>query len=139
MASLPLDAASDPRRPGSTFTILAIDAMSDSKMYIPPQGLYFRLFGYASQRVLFSRTHAELQVFHHPVREEYNDQFFTLVPGTGVRKGLYLMKRKHTNKVLFSRTHSDPHVGHINGNVDYNDKYVMLSLFVSQGLSFRKA
>jgi len=107
--------------------------MSDSKMYIPPHGLYFRLFGYASQRILFSRTHAEPQVFHHPIGEEYNDQFFTLVPSTGARKGLYLMKSKHANKVLFSCTHSDPHVGHINGNGDYNDKYVVLSLFVLQG------
>ena len=119
------------------FTILAIDAMSDSKMYIPPQGIYFRLLGYTSQRVLFSRTHAEPQVFHYPVGDEYNDQFFTLVPGTGARKGLYLIKSKHTNKVLFSRTHSDPHVGHIDGNGDFNDKYVILSLFVLQGLSFR--
>jgi len=103
------------------------------KLYIPPQGLYFRLLGYDSQRVLFSRTHAEPQVFHHPVAYEYNDQYFTLVPGTGVRKGLYLIKSKQTDKVLFSRTHAVPNVWHVDGNGDYDDKSVMPSLFVLRG------
>jgi len=110
--------------------------MSDFEMYIPPQGLYFRLFGYASQHVLFSRTYAKPRVFHHPVREEFNDQFFTLVPGTGAREGLYLIKSKQTNKVLFSRRYRNPHVGHKGGNGKHNYKSVMLSLFVLRGLSF---
>ncbi|KAI0315459.1 hemolytic lectin [Amylostereum chailletii] len=97
-----------------------------SEIYIPPNGLYFRLLGYASQRVLFSRSHAEPQVWHHPVDSEYEDQYFTLIHGTGSRKGLYAIKSKRTGKVLFSRTLQDPNVWHVDGDGKYNDNWFEL-------------
>ncbi|OBZ73067.1 hypothetical protein A0H81_07245 [Grifola frondosa] len=99
-----------------------------SAIYIPPNGLYFRLLGYASQRVLFSRTHADPQVWHHPVDDEneIGDQYFTLIHGTGSRQGLYAIKGKATGKVLFSRPTPDPRVGHIDGDGTHNDNWFKL-------------
>lgn len=91
-------------------------------IYVPPKDLRVRLLGYVSQYVLVSRTHREPQVWHHPYNDQYDDQFFTFVSGTGDRKGLYLIKSVRTHKVLFSRTHADPHVWHIDGDGAYNDK-----------------
>lgn len=96
--------------------------MSQQDLYIPPEGIYFRLLGYVSQRVIYSRTHAEPQVGLHPFEESYDDQFFTLIHGTGERKGTYAIKSKVTGNVLFSRTHAPPNVGHTPGNGQYNDK-----------------
>ena len=72
-------------------------------------------------------------MFHHPVGDEYKDQYFTLVPDTSVGKGLYFFKSKQADKVLFSRTHSVPNVRHIDGNGADDDKSVMPSLFVLRG------
>ncbi|KAI0038962.1 hypothetical protein FA95DRAFT_1528853, partial [Auriscalpium vulgare] len=96
-----------------------------SDLYIPPNGLYFRLVGYASLHVLFSRTHAQPEVGHTPVTGEYPDQFFTLVPGTGERTGLYLIQSKTTN-VLFSRTTGDPKVWHVDGEGNWDDNWFKL-------------
>ncbi|KAI0046192.1 hemolytic lectin LSLb [Auriscalpium vulgare] len=94
-----------------------------SDLYIPPNGLYFRLVGYASLRVLFSRTTEQPEVWHQLVSEVLPEQFFTLVPGTGARSGLYLIKSKNTNKVLFSRTTSNPKFGHVEGEGDRDDTW----------------
>ena len=92
-----------------------------STFYIPPNGLAFRLLGYQSQFVLFSRN-KEPEFFHHPVSDDYSDQYFTLVHGTGKREGLFLVKSVATGKVMFSRTHAEPHVWHIAGDGQYDDK-----------------
>ncbi|KAK0452578.1 hemolytic lectin LSLb [Armillaria borealis] len=96
-------------------------------MYIPPQGIYFRLVGYHSQHVLFSRDHADPEFWHckGPVWE---DQFFTLIHGTGSRLGLYAIKSKRIGKVLFSRTSEEPFVGHrdVHGNGTYSDNWFNL-------------
>ncbi|PBK68291.1 hypothetical protein ARMSODRAFT_213790 [Armillaria solidipes] len=48
-------------------------------MYISPEGIYFRLVGYAlSWHVLYSRCSPEPQVSHHE-GPKYEDQLFTLV------------------------------------------------------------
>jgi hypothetical protein len=91
--------------------------------FIPPEGLRFRLFGYASQCRIFSRTHQEPQVGHLPVcNGEFPDQWFTLIHGTGERSGLYAIKSEHTGKVLFSRRHVEPYVGHADGGGKFDDK-----------------
>lgn len=92
------------------------------EFYIPPQGIYFRLLGYSSQNVLFSRTHMEPQVGQIASQDQYNDQYFTLVHGTGDHKGTYAIKSKATGNVLFSRSKQQPNVGHIAGDGRFNDK-----------------
>lgn len=99
-----------------------------SNFYIPPEGVYFRLLGYASQRVLFSRTHLEPQVSHIGVESVHDDQWFSLVHGTGAHEGLFLVRGKKTGKILFSRTHSKPYVWHIDGNGKHEDKSVFCLL-----------
>lgn len=102
--------------------VVVIFTMSQQELYIPPNGIYFRLLGYNSQQVIYSRTHREPEVGQHPVEEQYDDQFFTLIHGTGDRKGTYAIKSKVTGNVLFSRSHMEPNVGHVAGNGQYNDK-----------------
>ncbi|KZS99944.1 hemolytic lectin LSLb [Laetiporus sulphureus 93-53] len=93
-------------------------------IYIPPEGLYFRLLGYASKHVLFSRTNA-LPEFGHSAEIDDDDasQYFSLIHGTGKNAGLYAIKGKMTGNVLFSRTHMDPRVGHIGGDGKYGDNW----------------
>ena len=95
-----------------------------SNFYIPPEGLYFRLLGYVSQRVLFSRTTLDPQVSHIPFDQIYDDQWFSLIYGTGKYDGMFAVKGKKTGKVLYSRTHSTPYVWHVDGNGAYEDKSV---------------
>lgn len=100
--------------------------MSNQDLYIPPQGIYFRLLGYVSENVIFSRTAQEPQVGQIPVQSVHSDQWFTLIHGTGNRKGTYAIKGKVSGNVLFSRVKASPYVGHIGGNGQYDDKYVVL-------------
>ncbi|KDR66599.1 hypothetical protein GALMADRAFT_232450 [Galerina marginata CBS 339.88] len=100
----------------------------DQDFYIPPEGLFFRLLGYYSSRVLVSRTHAQPEVFHHPRTETFEDQFFQLIHGTGKHAGYFAIKGKLTNKVLFSRNSSNPHVGHVDGNGAYDDNWFKLEI-----------
>jgi hypothetical protein len=94
--------------------------------YIPPNGFYFRLGNYNSKYWMFSRIHAEPQVFHTPENTiPYDDQYFTLIHGTGNRQGLYCFRGFATKKVLFSRLRTEPYVWHVDGNGNYNDKYVV--------------
>jgi hypothetical protein len=85
--------------------------------YIPPPGVFFRLRGYSSGYVLFSRTHAEPQVFHHPQDSLYDDQFFQLIPGTGEYAGYYNIKGKATDMVLFSLPSGPIRVGHMDADI----------------------
>ncbi|KAK0216771.1 hypothetical protein EDD85DRAFT_916676 [Armillaria nabsnona] len=78
----------------------------------PIPGIYFKLRGHTSQNVLFSRFHVQPQVWHHGEPSEFDDQFFTLIRGTGSQEGLYAFKGKVTGYVLFSRTIPDPLFGH---------------------------
>jgi hypothetical protein len=101
-------------------------AQPSAELYIPPEGLAFRLLGYLSQHVLYSRTHRKPEFGHHPVTDDYPDHYFTLVKGTGARQGLYAIKSKHTGYVLYSRTHRDPRVGHDSENGRYDDNWFKL-------------
>ncbi|KAK0459932.1 hemolytic lectin LSLb [Armillaria novae-zelandiae] len=94
-------------------------------MYIPPQGIYFRLVAHDSQHVLFSRNDAYVEFGHDkgPVGPHH---FFTLIHGTGTRAGLYAIKGKETGNVLFSRISKEPFVGHVHGDGTYNDNWFTL-------------
>ena len=90
--------------------------------YVPPPGLRFRLVGYVSQCVIVSRTHQEPHVSHSGVSyEEFPDQWFTLLHGSGNRAGRYAIKSHVTGFVLFSRN-PVPKVGHTDGDGRYDDK-----------------
>lgn len=90
-------------------------------MYIPPNGLYFRLLGYVSQEVIFARN-SDPKVGCVSYTSEHTDQYFTLIHGTGEHSGKYAIKSKATGYVLFSRRGSQPHVGLVPGDGSYNDK-----------------
>ena len=93
-----------------------------STLYIPPQGLRFRLIGYASQCAIFSRTTQEPYVGHYSVSYgEYPSQWFTLLHDCEGHPGRYAIKSQVTGKVLFSRRQS-PQVGHVDGDGEYGDK-----------------
>lgn len=50
------------------------------------------------------------------------DHWFTLIHGSGEKKGLYAIKSVVTSKVLFSRRGQEPRVGHVDGDGLHNDK-----------------
>ncbi|KAA8894423.1 hemolytic lectin [Sphaerosporella brunnea] len=91
-------------------------------MYIPPKEISFRLRGYSSGYVLYSRKQNEPTFFHYggPV---YDDQWWQLIPGTGKHAGYYLIKSKFTGNVIWSRNSPDPRIGHIGGNGQYEDNW----------------
>lgn len=97
-----------------------------TEFYIPPKEISFRLLGYLSEYVLFSRTASKPEVSHTPNGTNYADQLFQLVPGTGDHAGHYIVKSKYTDKVLFSRTAKEPHVSHTDGNGTYADNWFRL-------------
>ncbi|KAK0209833.1 hypothetical protein IW262DRAFT_1281142 [Armillaria fumosa] len=82
-------------------------------MYIPPEGLYFRLTGVESQHVLYSRLGRSPEVWHYKGDSKSEDQLFTLIHGKGEQQGLYAIKGKKSGKVLYSRVSPDPQVGHV--------------------------
>ena len=93
-----------------------------SNFYIPPEGLRFRIAGYASQRAIFSRTHREPAVWHHPLSDgEYPDQWFTLLHGRGNRAERYAIRGQLSGRVLVSRGRV-PRVDHITGDGQWDDK-----------------
>ncbi|PPQ78878.1 hypothetical protein CVT25_002421 [Psilocybe cyanescens] len=99
-----------------------------SNFYVPPQGLFFRLLGYASNHVLVSRTHQDPEVTQHNVGDVHPDQFFQLLHGTGNHAGLYAIKGRVSGKVLWSRTSPDPNIGHIDGDGKYEDNWFKLEI-----------
>ena len=92
-----------------------------SQLYIPPRGIGFRIVGYVSQQVIYSRNSPDPQVGQVAVDRVYPDQTFELIHGTGNRAGLYAIKGRESGKVLFSRS-TDPKIGHVSGNGTYDDK-----------------
>lgn len=87
----------------------------------PPEGVEFRLVGWRSKKVIFSRNASPEVGISDP--EPVNpDQIFTLIHGTGDKKGLYAIKSVNTGKVLFSRGDNYPPVGHVDGDGAYTDK-----------------
>ena len=91
-------------------------------VFIPPEGLRFRLVGYASQCAIFSRNDPEPEVGHYHVSHgQFPDQRFTLLHGKGDRSGLYVIKGELTGKVLFSRS-VKPAVGHVDSDGVHDDR-----------------
>ncbi|KAL3678454.1 hypothetical protein R1sor_021410 [Riccia sorocarpa] len=120
----------------ASFTSLTLQAYSMSTdvadLYIPPPELSFRLLGYKSQYVLYSRTASiaptpnGLDVSHTPRVVELDDQYFHLIPGTGEHEGYYIIKSNYTGNVLYSRNMNSPMVWHINGDGAYEDNWFRL-------------
>ncbi|KAH7885611.1 hemolytic lectin [Phlebopus sp. FC_14] len=93
-----------------------------SDFYIPPEGIYFRLLGYVSQKVLFAR-YVDPPFGQVPQEPVYEDQYFTLIHGTGAHEGTYVIKSLKTGYVLFSRRTSQPYVGVVSGDGQYSDNW----------------
>ncbi|KAI0634488.1 hypothetical protein C8Q77DRAFT_1258155 [Trametes polyzona] len=91
-------------------------------MYIPPNGIFFRLIDRESQLVIYSNDNKNPPVFAVPPSNS-SDQLFTLIHGTGDRKGLFAIKGSVSGKVLFSRAESDPKVGHVGGDGKDDDNW----------------
>lgn len=107
-----------------------------ASLYIPPTGLYFRLLGLNSNKVLFSRNGTDPEFWHHPVGETYDDQWWHLSPGSGKHEGYYLVVSKYTGKVIFSRSSPDPHVGHIGGGGVYEDNWFKIEAGTGKRANF---
>ncbi|KAI0263019.1 hypothetical protein BC834DRAFT_827940 [Gloeopeniophorella convolvens] len=89
--------------------------------YIPPEGIYFRLLGLDSRCCIYSRNHKQPEVFHRPLSfGDFEDEYFTLVHGTGKHSGLYAIKSRATGKVLYSCGGAKSMVGH--APEDYNHR-----------------
>ncbi|KAL0257480.1 hypothetical protein SLS55_008293 [Diplodia seriata] len=97
-----------------------------SSLYIPPKEVPVRIVGLSSSRALFSRHHRSPYFWHHPFGEEFADQWWYIVPGSGSHQGKYLIKSKHTQEVIFSRTHMKPNVGTIDSDGKYEDNWFVL-------------
>lgn len=80
-----------------------------TELYIPPPGIPFRLLGFQSNFVLYSRKIDEPQ-FHHFSQDPVSaDQYFQLIPGTGKFKDYYLIQGQVTGYYIFSRIDSFGH------------------------------
>ncbi|TGZ76157.1 hemolytic lectin [Ascodesmis nigricans] len=97
-----------------------------TQLYIPPTELTFRLRGYASELVLFSRFSPSPLFGHNELNDKYGDQEWHLVPGTGKYAGYYLIKSRRTSEVIFSRYPQEPRVGTIDSNGKFDDNYFKL-------------
>lgn len=82
--------------------------VSDIGKSLPDLG-QFRIVGYSSGQVIFSRTHQQPKVGITNILPECPDQWFTLIPGTGSKEDLYAIKSVHTG-VLYSRRGREPRV-----------------------------
>ncbi|KAF8662711.1 hypothetical protein AX16_001153 [Volvariella volvacea WC 439] len=100
---------------------IPIDPEPTTHLYMPPHGIYFRIIGRLSRQAIFSRTHQAPQV--DVWGSKFDDQYFTLIHGTGERQGLYAIKSKQTGLVLFSRNAESPFVGHVWGEGHFADNW----------------
>ncbi|KAJ6583886.1 hemolytic lectin [Mycena vulgaris] len=113
-----------------------------TSLYVPPEGIFFRLRGYVSNQVLFSRKEGESKqlvagfaVVTIPGDPSFgatgadaSDEatYFSLIKGTGAKAGLFLIKARQSGWVLFSRVASKPFVSHVPGNGQYPDNWFKL-------------
>lgn len=95
---------------------------STTTLYIPPEGLRFRIVGHDSQNAIYMRYSPDPNVGHYAIANGVeDDQWFTLLYGSGSYAGKYAIKGQVTGNVLFSRSES-PNVGQIGGDGAYDDK-----------------
>ncbi|KAJ7715782.1 hemolytic lectin [Mycena olivaceomarginata] len=78
--------------------------------YVPPEGIFFRILGNASNRVLYSRSSGK--------------PTFGSIPETS-GTALFLIKGRQSGMVLYSRN-SSPYVDHAGGNGMYDDNWFNL-------------
>ncbi|CAB4385391.1 unnamed protein product [Rhizophagus irregularis] len=78
------------------------------ELYIPPKGLKFRLQNYKSKWAIFSRFSQEPKFFHFTSSDEYKDQYWTLIPGTGKHSGYFRIENCVTQQAIFSRFSQEP-------------------------------
>ena len=103
-----------------------------SELYLPPEGLPFRLYADEYKRVLFSSDHGDPRFGVVEPEPAYGDQFWRLIRGTGEYEGYYKFKSERTGLNLFSRT-PEPHVG------VYEDGYSDQWFKLEQGSGQRKS
>ncbi|VDB94525.1 unnamed protein product [Peniophora sp. CBMAI 1063] len=84
--------------------------MSDF-FYNPPEGLPFRLFGYARQHVLALRTQYNAEATHSPSEEVQPDQLVTVVHDKDSRRGKYAIKSKDSSKFIQCNASGYPSLG----------------------------
>ncbi|CAG8531494.1 10497_t:CDS:2 [Diversispora eburnea] len=67
------------------------------EFYIPPQGLFFRLQNYKTKYAIFSRNSLFPNFYHYKSVDKYDDQYWTLIPGTGKHSGYFRIENYVTN------------------------------------------
>ncbi|KAJ7098520.1 hemolytic lectin [Mycena belliarum] len=93
-------------------------------LYIPSEGLFFRLLGYKSNCCIYSRNKNEPRVGHYSMANGiFADQWFSVITGTGSHAGLHAIKGRESGYVLYSRAKNDPKVNHVAGDGQYDDNW----------------
>ncbi|KAI0630534.1 hypothetical protein C8Q77DRAFT_1160104 [Trametes polyzona] len=87
------------------------DIFPSKQMYTPPNGIYFRLQDRDTGLYIYSDNERTPEVSVDQ-RSDADDQFFTLIPGTGDQEGTFAIQGKASGKVLFSVAKGDVKVGH---------------------------
>ncbi|KAI0730853.1 hypothetical protein C8Q76DRAFT_613658, partial [Earliella scabrosa] len=63
------------------------------------------------------------QVGHYVISKvAFDNQWFTLLHGTGDRAGSFAIQGCKSGRVLKSRSHTEPRMGHVDGDGAYGDK-----------------
>ncbi|CAB4442510.1 unnamed protein product [Rhizophagus irregularis] len=78
------------------------------ELYIPPKGLKFRLQNYKSKWAIVSKFSPDPQLFHFTSSDEFNDQYWTLIPGTGKHSGYFRIENCVTQQAIYSRFSQEP-------------------------------
>ncbi|KAI0758163.1 hemolytic lectin [Fomes fomentarius] len=118
-------------------TAVPISDKTGDELFVPPEGLLFRIVGYASQCAIFSRHDQEPQVGHfHTANGGFDDQWFSFLHGSGNNSGLVAIKGRKTGKVLYSRRQDDPRVWHIAGDGAHPDNWFKLEAGNGQYASY---
>lgn len=91
------------------------------ELYIPPEGLSFRLQNYKSNLAIYSRRSPDPQFFHY-TSGEYGDQYWTLIPGKGKHTGYFRIENCASKYAIYSRFSQDLQFFHYTSS-DYDDQY----------------
>jgi len=86
-------------------------------MYIPPEGIYFRLLNHADKRVMASVSTTPYNVSMTDSKKTSDNQYFTLIPGVGGHKGEYAIRSKEGR---FLATHDGAAAPFVDTNKSYD-------------------